>query len=223
MKATQRTRGKKEKTMAKTTAKSTNATKTTTRKDTPDATKGAARKTSEKATESVPARARGAKAASAAQPATEPSPAPAAATTGAKGAVKPRAAKEPLPIARDPRLPEPGTVLEKRDRHGELRCQCTVEKDGIRYAGQLYSSISSAGLAAAKDLGLKNKTQNGFIFWGLSKPAAPARDLLVGVESAWKRYRDGVERLLAKGVTEENRDAVAVALRKHRDAFPDFG
>jgi hypothetical protein len=53
--------------------------------------------------------------------------------------------------AQDPRLPSPGIVLEKRDRHGAVRCQCKVEEGGIRYAGTVYRSISSAAIAAAKD------------------------------------------------------------------------
>ena len=62
------------------------------------------------------------------------------------------------PTTPDPRLPAPGTVLEKRDRHGAVRCECTVEEGGIRYAGKVYRSLSSAAMAAAKDLGLNNKT-----------------------------------------------------------------
>jgi hypothetical protein len=46
------------------------------------------------------------------------------------------------------------------------------------------------------------------------------KDLLTEVESAWTRYRECVEKLLETGVTEENRDAVAIALRRHRDASP---
>ena len=65
----------------------------------------------------------------------------------------------PSPEA-DPRLPAVGTVIQKRDRHGVVRCECTVEKDRIRYGRTPYRSISSAALAAARDLGLKNKTQN---------------------------------------------------------------
>ncbi|MEO7729618.1 MAG: hypothetical protein ABIY55_01495, partial [Kofleriaceae bacterium] len=68
------------------------------------------------------------------------------------------------------RLPPPGTVIEKKDRYGNVRCKCTVEATGIRYNRQEYRSLSAAAMAAAKDLGLKNKTQNGFTFWGLSKP-----------------------------------------------------
>ena len=57
---------------------------------------------------------------------------------------------------------------------------------------KLYASISAAALAAAKNLGLKNKTQNGYIFWGLAKPAG---DPAAAVERAWERYRKLAERL----------------------------
>ncbi len=87
-------------------------------------------------------------------------------------------------------------MLQKTDRHGVVRCECQVEKGGIRYAETLYRSISSAALAAAKDLGLKNKTQTGYIFWGLEKPPRPASDPLEVLEHAWGRYRDRVEALV---------------------------
>ena len=64
------------------------------------------------------------------------------------------------PPTPDPRLPAAGTVLQKRDRHGAVRCECTIEEGGIRYAGKVYRSLSAAAMAAAKDLGLNNKTQN---------------------------------------------------------------
>jgi hypothetical protein len=67
---------------------------------------------------------------------------------------------EAAPVALDSRLPAPGTVLQKLDRHGAVRCECTIEEGGIRYAGTLYRSISAAAMAAAKHLGLANKTQN---------------------------------------------------------------
>jgi Protein of unknown function (DUF2924) len=68
------------------------------------------------------------------------------------------------PAAPDARLPAPGTVLQKRDRHGAVRCECTVEEGGFRYAGEVYRSLSAAAMAAAKGLGLQNKTQNGWAF-----------------------------------------------------------
>lgn len=119
------------------------------------------------------------------------------------------------PTTPDPRLPAPGTVLEKRDRHGAVRCECTIEEGGIRYAGKMYRSLSSAAMAAAKDLGLNNKTQNGFTFWGLSKPPRRPSDPLVALDHAWERYHGNVEALVKEGVTDENRSKVVAEMRKH--------
>jgi hypothetical protein len=124
------------------------------------------------------------------------------------------AAEKASVLAPDPRLPAVGTTIEKRDRHGTVRCRCTVETGGVRYAGKVYSSLSGAAMAAAKDLGLKNKTQNGYIFWGLAKPPRAVRDPIEAVELAWQRYRNRVEALV-KGVTEENRSKVVAAIGKH--------
>jgi hypothetical protein len=68
----------------------------------------------------------------------------------------------------DPRMPAVGTVIAKRDRHGNVRCKCRVARNGIRYNGTLYRSLSGAAMAAATDLGLESPTQNGFTFWALS-------------------------------------------------------
>jgi len=136
-------------------------------------------------------------------------------TTGKEPSVVSNAAAETAKApAPDPRLPAPGTTIEKRDRNGAVRCKCTVEEGGIRYSGRVYASLSGAALAAAKDLDLKNKTQNGYIFWGLIRPPRPASDPLVALESAWVRYRDRVQALVKEGVTEENRGKVAAALGK---------
>ena len=126
-----------------------------------------------------------------------------------------RLATPATPRTPDPRLPPPGTVLQKKDRHGAVRCECTVEEGGIRYAGKVYRSLSSAAMAAAKDLGLTNKTQNGWIFWGLTKPPRRPSDPLVALDRAWERYHGNVEALVKEGVTDENRSKVVAAIRKH--------
>lgn len=118
------------------------------------------------------------------------------------------------PATPDPRLPVPGTVLQKKDRHGAVRCECTVEDGGIRYAGKVYRSLSAAAMAAAKDLGLNNKTQNGFTFWGLSKPPRRPSDPLVALDRAWERYHGNVEALVKAGVTDDNRSKVLAAIKK---------
>ena len=115
----------------------------------------------------------------------------------------------------EPRMPAPGTLIQKRDRHGAVRCECTVEEGGIRYNGNLYRSLSGAAMAAAKDLGLTNKTQNGFTFWGLSKPPSRSSDPLAALDRAWERYHGTVAAVVKDSVTDENRAKVAAAIRKH--------
>jgi hypothetical protein len=115
----------------------------------------------------------------------------------------------------DPRLPPPGTLLQKRDRHGAVRCECTVEAGGFRYAGEVYRSLSAAAMAAAKDLGLQNKTQNGWAFWLITKPSRRPSDPLAALEKVWERYHGNIEALVKQGVTEENRSQVAAAISKH--------
>jgi hypothetical protein len=45
-------------------------------------------------------------------------------------------------------------ALDSLDRReGKVRCECTVENGGFRYAGKLYDSLSGAAVTAAKDLG----------------------------------------------------------------------
>lgn len=121
-------------------------------------------------------------------PAVEPQPTPATPLVPKTPALEPVApVKNADARQRDPRLPAPGTVIEKRDRHGNVRCTCTIQDDTILYNGKAYPSISAAALAAAKDLGLQNSTQNGFTFWGLSKPERRA-DPAARLEHAWQRY-----------------------------------
>jgi hypothetical protein len=125
----------------------------------------------------------------------------------------PRAAAAP-----DARLPPPGTLLQKLDRHGAVRCECTIGEDGIHYAGTLYRSISAAAMAAAKDLGLANRTQNGFSFFGLTKPVRPPKDPLQALERVWERYQGQVE-TIAKSATDESRSQIAAAIGSHAKAI----
>ena len=74
------------------------------------------------------------------------------------------------PATRDSRLPPVGTVIEKRDRYGKLRASCKVVDGGVDYKGTVHKSLSGAARAAAQDLGI-NGNQNGYIFWGIVKPA----------------------------------------------------
>ena len=104
--------------------------------------------------------------------------------------------KSSAPKAEPPAL-VPGTVLRKLDRKGKPRCECTVEAEGYRYKGTVYTSLSGAAAAAAKDLSLSGKSFNGYVFWGLTKPGrATALDRL---EHLWNRYSSAALGLL-KGV-----------------------
>jgi len=178
----------------------------TTKKDTKNATteKAAPKKQTQKPVEPK-------KAAAPAAAVQEAEPAATSATPPEITPSAPAAQRTP-----DPRFPAAGTVLQKRDRHGAVRCECTVEEGGaIRYAGKTCRSLSSAALAAAKDLGLGGKTQNGFSFWGLSKPPRRPSDPLATLERAWERYHGNVTALVKEGVTDENRAKVLTTIKKH--------
>ena len=131
---------------------------------------------------------------------------------------KPRKAAPPAPTPAAPCTSlTPGTVLRKVDRAGKARCECTVDAAGYRYQGNLYSSLSSAAAAAAKDLGLSGKSFNGYIFWGLSKPTG--RDPLHRVEHLWQRYSNAATELLkgdgdakAEGMTRLRQHAAQLAV-----------
>ncbi len=104
-------------------------------------------------------------------------------------------ALKPTPALRahDPRLPATGTVIIKRDRLGAERCRCTVVEAGVKYAGTTYKTISAAAMAAAKDLGLASKSQDGYAFWGLKKNAVPPQGSKARAE-AEAAYADAVAR-----------------------------
>jgi hypothetical protein len=64
-------------------------------------------------------------------------------------------------VARDPRLPAAGTVLERRYQDRTITVKVLVE--GFEYDGQIYDSLSSI---ASKATGTR---WNGFAFFGLDK------------------------------------------------------
>lgn len=68
------------------------------------------------------------------------------------------------------RTPAVGTLLQKRDRRGQLRCEAVVVAEGVRFRGVVYYSLSAAALAAARALGLKTRSINGWAWWGLENP-----------------------------------------------------
>lgn len=115
----------------------------------------------------------------------------------------------------DSRMPAIGTVLQKRDRQGTLRCECEIVEGGVRYAGTVYRSLSAAAVAAAKDLGLAAKQMNGFTFWGVSKPSRPAVDPLGGLERAWNKYQVRLEAVLERAKAGEHKEPALTTLVRH--------
>jgi len=125
------------------------------------------------------------------------------------------------PHQRDQRLPPPGTVLRRVDRHGNVRCECTVEEHGVRYAGTMYKTLSAAAVAAAKDLGFQSASQNGFIFFGLIKPKhveGASQNTLLSLERAWVRYRERAQ-ASAQTSDDDTRAKVYEALHAHLNAL----
>jgi hypothetical protein len=138
----------------------------------------------------------------------------AAPMTASAGASGPKAEAAGPASVRDPRLPAPGTVLSKRDRQGGVRAECTVTEDGVQYRRTFYRSLSAAATAAANDLGIKG-SQNGFVFWGLSKPTRTGEDAVQRLEKIWTRYETSARSALAappKGKPEGVREI----LERHR-------
>jgi hypothetical protein len=110
-------------------------------------------------------------------------------------------------------LPPVGTVIHKRDRHGETRCSCKIVEGGVSYEGTVYKSLSAAAMAAATDLGLENKTQNGWVFWGLVKPRAAAKDLVEAFKQASERFRAKVT-TIKTGLKDADKPALRVLIDK---------
>lgn len=145
------------------------------------------------------------------KPAAEPVPAP----PPAEEASVPAAPEEAQTSGATRRLPPVGTVLQKRDRQGQLRCECVVVEDGVRYAGTVYRSLSAAAVAATRDLGLKGTQVNGFTFWGLTKPVRHGPDPLAALERKWDGYWAAVEAALEKAKAGENREQALTTIDRH--------
>jgi len=79
-------------------------------------------------------------------------------------AVTPKAAEASAPdtpVERDPRLPEPGTVLVRE--HGGVEHRVTVLADGFEYGGQRYESLSKVARA------ISGTNWNGYLFFSLQR------------------------------------------------------
>lgn len=70
--------------------------------------------------------------------------------------------------AHDPRLPAPGTVLE-RSFKGKVH-KVTVRADAFEYAGKEYRSLTAAAKAATGYPSI-----SGTLFWGIAKASAPRK------------------------------------------------
>ncbi len=77
-------------------------------------------------------------------------------------------------------------------------------------------------MAAAKDLGLRNRSQNGYSFWGLIKPVSRSADPMEALERAWQRYHAIVAALVQK-VTDAQRGEALATLHTHAQAIKGLG
>jgi hypothetical protein len=107
----------------------------------------------------------------------------------------------------------------KKDRQGTIRCECTVEQEGIRYQGMLYRSLSAAAMAASKDMGLGGRAQNGYLFWGVIKQPPRESDPVAALERAWERYEYRAKGIMAAGLNDETKAKVQSTVRKHAAAL----
>lgn len=119
------------------------------------------------------------------------------------------------PASPDTRLPANGTVLQKRDRQGAVRCECVIVDGGVKYRETVYRSLSAAAVAAAKDLGLAAKAMNGFTFWGLAKAVRKETDPVAQLERAWTRYWSHLESTLEGAKGDEHRKPVLTTIQSH--------
>lgn len=66
-------------------------------------------------------------------------------------------------------LPPAGSTLTHSDRTGRT-ATATVTDRGIEFRGQIYTSMSSAAVAAAKSLGSTTTALNGNVYWTVTPP-----------------------------------------------------
>lgn len=155
-----------------------------------------------------------------------PGPMDADATTAEQGANvaatgkgrRPR--KERPPREPDPRMPAVGTTIQKKDRGGNVRCECQVVEGGVLYNGTTYRSLSAAALASARDLGLATKTVDGWSWWGLkTRPVhATKRNPVESLTKAFAKYRDRAE-AIAKSAAADDRANVEQVIQEQIGAL----
>jgi hypothetical protein len=124
----------------------------------------------------------------------------------------PAPAEQPT-LTSDARMPPVGTVIQKRDRAGAIRCECTIVDGGVEYKDRRYTSLSSAAVAASKDLGLTAKTLDGWAWWGLKVRTAPVnRSGVAALTRTFEKYRERVSAIL-QGAAADNRAKLEEVLR----------
>jgi hypothetical protein len=64
-------------------------------------------------------------------------------------------------VERDPRLPEPGTVITRE--HGGVEHRVTVLEDGFEYRGERFPSLSKVARA------ITGTNWNGYLFFRLQR------------------------------------------------------
>lgn len=74
---------------------------------------------------------------------------------------EPVAAAEPVATARDPRLPEPGTVLTRE--HNGVEHHVVVLDDGFEYRGERFATLSKVARA------ITGTNWNGYLFFSLQR------------------------------------------------------
>ncbi|MDX2023264.1 MAG: hypothetical protein SF187_23725 [Deltaproteobacteria bacterium] len=124
--------------------------------------------------------------------------------------------KRGIPRTADPRLPQVPTTLVRHDRHGVVLCECSVGPDGIFYKGQQYGSLSGAASAASKDLGL-NPVVNGYVFFGLEKPARERTSDVERLKRLGQRYEELFGAMLMARAPEAAGDSIKEEIKAHKE------
>ena len=83
---------------------------------------------------------------------------------------------------------------------------------------RLRRIAARAAKAAARDLGLKSTTQDGYAFWHLKSPLPRGKDAVALLESAWGRYQERATATLRSADGDEA-PKVREAIGRHLSAL----
>ena len=112
-------------------------------------------------------------------------------------------------------------MIKKLDRHGATRCECTVTDAGIEYKGETFKSLSGAARAAAKDLGIEG-AQYGYLFFGLVRPPARAKDPIEALEKAWERFQECARAASGQALDDETKAKLKSAIAEHLESLSEM-